>query len=73
MLTELSALTCAVIQVAIISQEESAMYVTYFDFDKLEFMPEMGESVYVFPRTHHCEVRGLDLTASAAYRGLGSV
>jgi hypothetical protein len=51
-------IVCCILQVAIISQEESAMYVTYFDFDKLEFRPERGEKVYVFPRTHHCEVRG---------------
>jgi hypothetical protein len=47
---------CTILQVAIVSQEESAMYVTYFDFDKLEFVPQRGEKVYMFPRTNHCEV-----------------
>jgi hypothetical protein len=46
-----------VCQVAIVSQENSAMYVSYFDWEKMDFAPEKGETIFNFPRSTDCEVR----------------
>lgn len=40
---------------AITSQENSAMWVGYFDFEALEFSDE-GSQVYHFPRDNHCDM-----------------
>jgi len=52
-------------RVAVISQENSAVYVTYFDWEKLDFAPEKGETIYNFPRSVdreyiYCNVEGIE-------------
>jgi hypothetical protein len=42
--------------VAVVTQEDSAMYVSYFNWETLEFEPEKGENVFYFPRSDACEV-----------------
>jgi hypothetical protein len=42
------------LQAAIVSQENSAMWVGTFDFEALEFTSE--GAVYHFPRDNHCDV-----------------
>lgn len=43
-------------RVAIISQEDSAMYVGYFDFEALDFTLRDEERIYHFPRDNHCDM-----------------
>jgi hypothetical protein len=42
------------LQAAIVSQENSAMWVGTFDFEALKFTSE--GAVYNFPRDNHCDV-----------------
>jgi hypothetical protein len=43
-------------QVAITSQEDSALWIGTFDFEALEFVDSDKEQVYHFPRDNHCDM-----------------
>jgi hypothetical protein len=53
------------LQAAIVSQENSAMWVGNFDFEALEFTDE--GTVFNFPRDNHCDVSLLLQCVFVAY------
>lgn len=48
--------TGSVQQVGVISQEDAALWVSTFDFDRLEFDDD-SSAVYHFPRNDNCDIR----------------